>query len=978
MRRKELYSLLALVILRMTVSNCAYAQLSLEKQGREVVMPNSQTYDFIRYGTVGASLYTGTVNYSVPVYTYKDSDFELPISLDYAFNGYKPNTRAGELGVGWTLNAGGCITREVKGIPDDAEVSTMSALNTQPQQVTTRRGFIFLPDNINSYPLMYDYQPDGTPFFYWQDRSTNKNYDIEPDIFYFNFLGYSGHFHLWENGEVKVYSSNSNEKIKVEIMEYDIDNLKKIKITTANGYEYYFGSHNYADNEYYRSLEECNNITYTWKLATIAAPNGRTIQFIYDTIDSYYNYIGNYQPTSNYKEKWFESNFEWSQSATEELKTQESSMYSLPLKKIQISDGPQIDFSYTSTSGETFVRMSYRTPVVYSCNPSYKLTQIKVTNDNLELGNCNLSYKNSSNGNKIYFLGTVDIKGTGTYDFEYNNRTTTDFPAFGLYNVDHWGYYNGGNNTAAVSSPLQGITHSTDFTENTQASRSSSYSSAIVGGLSKIIYPTGGYSIVTYQPHSYSKKLERSSATSFLPFFKTLSSTFSDVGGVRVENVKTYNTTDELISTKKYLYTEPNGLSSGTLLHFPRYGIKYYAQNNAFVKYSYYYSLYDLYQYAGTHIEYSRVIEENTDGSKTVYNFTNSSKYADSISFDPLTVTGTLKTMFQQFQPPLEATPITSYISNLRNILTPINSLQSKRGKLESVETFNASNTLLRKNENDYAEFHRLSYYIPAALAEEYRTTRIDHFNFWQTGFTQTENRNGANVTTQTSYQYNSNGLIASITTTFPNGDQEITRYQYAANLTGEPYTTLKTRHLLNYPYTIQSYSKKAGGGEVQTGGKRYTYALFNNLIKPSQLETFNLLTSSWQPETVFNSYDNKGNLTQSTDANGITTAYIWGHNGLYLIAKGVNVSYGTLSSYVGTSGLLSGGTTADHSTVRNNCPNALIDFYEYKPFVGISKHMDPSGKVFTYSYNASGKLKAVTDENGKLYNEYLYSSDNK
>lgn len=55
-----------------------------------------------------------------------------------------------------------------------------------------------------------------------------------------------------------------------------------------------------------------------------------------------------------------------------------------------------------------------------------------------------------------------------------------------------------------------------------------------------------------------------------------------------------------------------------------------------------------------------------------------------------------------------------------------------------------------------------------------------------------------------------------------------------------------------------------------------------------------------------------------------------------------------------------------------------ITEFYEYKPLVELSKHTDPSGKVLTYSYNASGQFKAITDKKGKLHKEYLCSSDNK
>lgn len=56
---------------------------------------------------------------NVPIYTYKDNDFELPISVSYVSEGFVPSRQTGILGLNWFLNCGGSIAREIKGIPDD-------------------------------------------------------------------------------------------------------------------------------------------------------------------------------------------------------------------------------------------------------------------------------------------------------------------------------------------------------------------------------------------------------------------------------------------------------------------------------------------------------------------------------------------------------------------------------------------------------------------------------------------------------------------------------------------------------------------------------------------------------------------------------------------------------------------------------------------------------------------------------------------
>lgn len=75
--------------------------------------PATESAQMIRYGNNVPSLYTGAMEYSIPVYTYSDPDFTIPISLDYHFDGFRPAQASGTVGYGWNLGCGGIITREI-------------------------------------------------------------------------------------------------------------------------------------------------------------------------------------------------------------------------------------------------------------------------------------------------------------------------------------------------------------------------------------------------------------------------------------------------------------------------------------------------------------------------------------------------------------------------------------------------------------------------------------------------------------------------------------------------------------------------------------------------------------------------------------------------------------------------------------------------------------------------------------------------
>lgn len=63
--------------------------------------------------------FTGTANVTIPIYDYQIDGLNLGISANYNTKGLRVDQIAGEIGLGWNLDAGGSITRSVHGIEDD-------------------------------------------------------------------------------------------------------------------------------------------------------------------------------------------------------------------------------------------------------------------------------------------------------------------------------------------------------------------------------------------------------------------------------------------------------------------------------------------------------------------------------------------------------------------------------------------------------------------------------------------------------------------------------------------------------------------------------------------------------------------------------------------------------------------------------------------------------------------------------------------
>ena len=160
--------------------------------------------DMFRYGEFQTSLFTGRLQVSVPIYTVNDPDFKMNIALHYNAEGFKPRKHSGYVGYNWFLEGGGCITREVKGLPDeiyglearpsgqsyDTGIEGMYHFITQnPEAASIDRNDVFdIPDTPDSEACV-------TGNYLWHNVGTGCTYKVDymPDIFHFDFLGHKGY-----------------------------------------------------------------------------------------------------------------------------------------------------------------------------------------------------------------------------------------------------------------------------------------------------------------------------------------------------------------------------------------------------------------------------------------------------------------------------------------------------------------------------------------------------------------------------------------------------------------------------------------------------------------------------------------------------------------------------------------------------------------------------------------------------------------
>ncbi len=125
------------------------------------------------------------------------------------------------IGLNWTLIAGGCITREVYHIPDEyKETYNLEANHCNGFLIQSRISVYNKDDIFNMSPTVGTLSTDNTFLI-----NGNSNYDYMPDMFNFNFNGLSGSFVVGNDGEIKMVS---DAMVNVDYQAYKDFNLKYV------------------------------------------------------------------------------------------------------------------------------------------------------------------------------------------------------------------------------------------------------------------------------------------------------------------------------------------------------------------------------------------------------------------------------------------------------------------------------------------------------------------------------------------------------------------------------------------------------------------------------------------------------------------------------------------------------------------------------------------------------------------------------
>lgn len=969
---------------------CMSAQ-QMEPKFTSEPIQTPQTQNFIRYGDTPVNLYTGTIGTSIPVYTYKDNDFEIPISLNYASNGLIANNQTGIVGLGWYLNAGGVISRTIEGIPDEDSSGGGKAAGyykyhreavVDEQSNPLTRGKMM---NIDTYQPIEAYTYLAEP-----GDSNSAQYESTPDVFHFSFMGYQGMFQFDVNKKIRVYNTNSSQhNFKVTAVNFINPLISSFEITTNDGYKYIFGGEKDGDynKEYIMDWENYKKVL-SWQLTKIIAPNGRTVSFVYRTGDFMSrSYVKNRRPGTDYL--WYSTTYT-KYYLRDPLS--ETSVFPTYLSKIVIDNTSQISFDYSPKEPERYGpdRDTSEYPALL------KLSSICVTSlfPNIEqICNCDLHYQYPSSGNKTLLLSKADFGDGKTYTMDYFGLREGRFPFGSTYTIDHWGYYNGDgsihldNFLSLPNEDEQGIEIIPDYNK-----RNPNANFSKLGMLTKITYPTGGYTTYEYEANSYSRRAVD------LPLIGSYRRESKEAGGVRIKVVTDYAETGEC-NRREFTYKNQDGSSSGILLKMPRYSLAFdiYSKSQGYI-----------HIHKGnpqdksplsldeSHIEYARVVESQSDGSITEYNYIHSfyPAYADESQI-PLSInypypTGTIVSENANLARRIMSRPRSK--AYLRGQLASM--YKSLNGKLVYAEEYQYLNPSILPITGGVSPFANVLCSVRSA-GDMFYLDMTDTPDRAQVARKATkEYLDGKVLTNVTEYAYKSPtyGKLNCITSTGHDGSTHRERMEYVEDKPNRTVTEqlmlslFQTRNPIRTVLTIQ---KNDNDKEWVVKGEYNQFKTYGKLIRLEEVRKTNFSQlPEWKnfeldyPNTDFHNdaYDLKGNLTQQTQKDGTVSTCVWGYNHRYPVAIVKNATVQDVEAVVGSLESFASQMSPNRNVLLlNDLPNTLVTHYRYKPLVGISSQTDERGVSTFYEYDSQGRLQCVKDqdENVVSRNFYHYKSIN-
>lgn len=811
--------------------------------------------------SIGLDYYTGTAQVNIPVCTIASKELSVPVALDYVDGkGVRVQEYASQVGLGWQLNAGGRISRVVRGFPDENANGYLgtgqwgqiiTANSAPPNNYTT---FFQTISQANALTLTGLNQPNGEP-----------QADGEPDIFSVKTPFFDLQF-VFDKSGVPVFSNSTGYKvIPSNFVNTSSYQNSSFEVIDPAGNQYYFGNTANSTESSQDSIfgQLPPPFITSWYLTKIVSYNAK------DVVNFTYQAATGNDVTYNYS--WTETQ-DYVASPTGKtttfLSTGKTTIFNPKYISTIVTSLGELDFSYIYSRRDD-ANVPYLANIVLKAyNP-----QTSSNSTTLQTFNFSYNYFNSSSNDPNLLrlqLSGVTISGNTAAtsapltlaSFGYNttatlpNRTTTVF--------DYWGY----------ATTIPGTIPPDIFNIN----RTPNVTMAQAGILTSVTGLAGDTWQLTYELNAY-----RSSSAS------------TNVGGLRVNKIAHTLPTGESIY-KTYQYADASGYSYGQIYsnNYSTLSVTTMTGSQPFVVY-FSSSPYTVSDVNGTFVGYTYVKEVEQNGGYTMYYFTNFSDYSD---------------------------PIQSGGSSSSFLLTPNTSLFYKRGLLKDESIYNANGNIVAETQNTYAPLSspvtNSAYGLRVAILPisplaggvwntyGYYSTPIENFRLTKTvQITYDQITPANNTKTTLNYTYvtastvpaNNNRLIQTISTTDSKNNTHTKTMNYAGDNSIPLVTTAEQTAITDMiaankisPIIHVTDNKNGVIHEEHNSYTAFQTGLATNVYLTSISNYATASRTLIRQQTL--NYDlDASNIISSHELNGLSTALIYDYNGSYPVAKVQNAS---------------------------------------------------------------------------------------
>ncbi|MDN4165474.1 hypothetical protein QWY31_08180, partial [Cytophagales bacterium LB-30] len=442
----------------------------------KVIPPSPDVAAMAKVHDIPMNYNTGSPNIAFPLLELKTYGYSLPVSINYNSTGNRVDDIASRVGLGWSLEMGGTISRVTKGKPDE---SANGYFNEYPYWLQNIKN-----SSITQFPAWED------PVYQYLGRIVYGEYDLQPDVFSFHFPGYSGKIIFNPETMEPVFFPYEEIMVLSHPFQSGVDEWR---FKTPDGIIYVFGVNGveFTQDNYNQ------NYPSAWHLTQITTPVGGAINFLYEDeasstnegviVDQVTTHM--YSKYAPFDDPCYTPNFP---STLSDL----AIYYKKRLVKIMNNQNDFISISYDDDrsdllTGVTPSRLDKISELRLDLSNSQKDKIVNFTygyiGDCSQPGKCRLVLSS--------ILKNWESKST---DFAYNDLEVPDYRSFGK---DHWGYYNSFNSNTNLVPALPSMYNSDYGASMSNANRNTVPSSSLFGMISSITYPTGGKQIFEFESH---------------------------------------------------------------------------------------------------------------------------------------------------------------------------------------------------------------------------------------------------------------------------------------------------------------------------------------------------------------------------------------------------------------------------------------------------------------------------------------------